>query len=236
MAHVESIRETNISLLAKAGFTVSPALPLDEEAPLLRPLSEIAKRFLALQAVYCWCSVPQEELSSDAIKIFVATNHLENWFSEGEKKLWATKRSVALEKNAATIGWRLENMWPLAWVLGFEKAPSFDGTMVDQATGQALVVEFGGALGVSLQDLMNSAKLRSVNDVIVMEDLFFCAHNAATQAQAGAKTVPGGFDAVVNSGVIHERRHALTWCLSPGIDWDDTNLDANAIGDDADVD
>lgn len=226
MAHDSSIRDKNIDLLTRAGFVVAPDLPLDEEAPLLRPVVEIAKRLLAIEAVYAWCSVPQEELSNDEIKIFVAANHLENWMSVGERKLWAVKRSVALEKNAATIGWRLENMWPLAWVLGFEPAPGFEGAMIDQATGQAMVVEFAGAMGVSLAELVARATPRSAAEVIALEDLFYCAHNAATQAQAGAATVPNGFDAVVSSGVIMERRHALTWCLSPGIDWDDTNLDA----------
>ncbi|MBK9072187.1 MAG: DUF4272 domain-containing protein [Myxococcales bacterium] len=226
MAHDASIRETNIDILTRAGFVVASDLLLDDEAPLLRPVVEIAKRFLAIEAVYAWCSVPQDELASDDLKVFVAANHLETWMSAGELKLWTTKRSVALEKNAATIGWRLENMWPLAWVLGFEPAPGFDGAMIDQATGQAMVVEFAGAMSVTLAELVARATPRSAAQVIAMEDLFYCAHNAARQAQSGAATVPSGFDAVVSSGVIMERRHALTWCLSPGIDWDDTNLDA----------
>ena len=226
MAHDASIRAANTERLRRAGFAVADDLPLDDEAPQLRPVVEIAKRLLAIEAVYAWCSVPQEELANDELKIFVAANHLETWMSPGELKLWTTKRSVALEKNAATIGWRLENMWPLAWVLGFEPAPGFDGAMIDQATGHAMVVEFAGAMQLSLADLIARAQPRRVEQVIELEDLFYCAHHAVSQAQSGAATVPAGFDAVLSGGVIVERRHALTWCLSPGIDWDDTNLDA----------
>lgn len=53
---------------------------------------------------------------------------------------------------------------------------------------------------------------------------FYCCHNAVRSAQLGGKTVPDGFHPVMNGGVIHERRHALTWCLSPGVAWDDTDL------------
>lgn len=28
----------------------------------------------------------------------------------------------------------------------------------------------------------------------------------------------------MDGGAIHERRHSLTWILSPGIDWDDTDM------------
>jgi len=226
MAHDQTIREANIDQLSRAGFIVAPELPLDDDAPQLRPIIEIAKRFLALQAVYAWCSVPADELASDDIKIFVAANHLETWMSPNERKMFAVKRGTALETFAATIGWRLENMWPLAWVLGFEPAPTFDGAMIDQDVGHRMVVGFGGALQLSLADFIAASKPRRVDDVIALEDLFYCAHNAATQAQAGGATVPNGFDPVINSGVILERRHALTWCLSPGIDWDNTNLDA----------
>ena len=33
-----------------------------------------------------------------------------------------------------------------------------------------------------------------------------------------------GFDPMGNGGVIHERRHSLTWMLSKGINWEETDL------------
>ena len=57
-----------------------------------------------------------------------------------------------------------------------------------------------------------------------MEDLFYCAHNAVRSAQNGGETVPSGYDPVEEGGGVHERRHALTWCLSPGVKWDETDL------------
>lgn len=61
-------------------------------------------------------------------------------------------------------------------------------------------------------------------EVDALEDLFYCAHNAVRSAQLGHDTVPPGFHAVVDGGVVHERRHALPWALSLGVAWDDTDL------------
>jgi hypothetical protein len=47
-------------------------------------------------------------------------------------------------------------------------------------------------------------------------------HNAVRSAQLGEDTVPEGFHPIANGGVIHERRHALTWAISPGVSWEKT--------------
>jgi hypothetical protein len=65
---------------------------------------------------------------------------------------------------------------------------------------------------------------REPNEVLDLEDLFYCAHNAGRSAQLGGKTVPKGFHPIAGTGVIHERRHALTWATSPRVKWDDTDL------------
>lgn len=73
-------------------------------------------------------------------------------------------------------------------------------------------------------DFMSSLDVRSVAEVVALEDLFYCAHNAVRSAQLGHNTVPEGFHPVRDGGVIHERRHALTWCLESGVSWDETDL------------
>ena len=72
--------------------------------------------------------------------------------------------------------------------------------------------------------LLARARPRALAEVVALEDHFYAAHNAARSAQLGGRTVPKGFHPVVNGGVVHERRHALTWALSPGVAWDDTDL------------
>ena len=76
----------------------------------------------------------------------------------------------------------------------------------------------------SVSDLVARAQPRSFQEVLELEDLFYCAHNAVRSAQLGRATVPDDFDPISDGGCVHERRHALTWLLSPGVDWDDTDL------------
>jgi hypothetical protein len=57
-----------------------------------------------------------------------------------------------------------------------------------------------------------------------MEDLFYCAYSAVRSAvYGGAASVPERFDPMVNGLVIQERRHALTWMVSPGVAWQETD-------------
>jgi hypothetical protein len=92
----------------------------------------------------------------------------------------------------------LENMWPLAWVLGFPRPPALDGKAARPP--------------------------RRPDEVERLEDRFSGCHNAVRSARLGGSTVPRGFDPVVHGRAIQERRHALSWCLSPGTSWDDTDL------------
>lgn len=115
-------------------------------------------------------------------------------------------------------------MWPLAWVLGFEAEPTIEAAQIDMAVGRAIIVNFLGGTNGSIDEFVRGAEVRSRREVVELEDRFYCAHNAVRSAQLGEETVPEDFDPVAHGGVVHERRHALTWCLSPGIDWDETDL------------
>ncbi len=121
----------------------------------------------------------------------------------------------------SAIGWRLENMWPLAWVLGSEPAPP-PGGMITNEVIAALVIDMLELLDTDVALLKEAVRPRA--EIVAAEDLFYCAHNAARSAQTGGATVSDGFHPVVGGGVMHERRMSLTWCISARFDWDDTDL------------
>jgi hypothetical protein len=59
----------------------------------------------------------------------------------------------------------------------------------------------------------------------MVEDIFYCVHNTARSAVLGnPQFAPEGFHAVIGCGIVQERRQALTWALSPGVEWDDTDV------------
>jgi hypothetical protein len=222
---MSTVRARNLELLRSHGFRVAPSLPETREATShqVRPLEEIASRLMALDAVFTWVAFPEGEVESSRVVSYIENNRLTHGMTDGEREIVAQSRTDAHEQHVDTIGWRLENMWPLAWVLGFEPAPAFDGQIPEEVT-RAILLDFLPGLGGSVQNLLDQSSPRTIEQVVEMEDRFYCLHNAVRSAQLGGDTVPAGFHPIADGGAIHERRHSLSWCLSPGTDWDDLDL------------
>ena len=97
--------------------------------------------------------------------------------------------------------------------------------MIDGDTIKSIAIDFLPTNAAAGANFLASAKLRPEANIIALEDLFYCTHNAARSAQTGNDgTVPPGFHPVNSGGVVHERRHALTWLLSDGVSWDETDV------------
>lgn len=118
----------------------------------------------------------------------------------------------------------MENMWALAWVLGFDPAPPFFQGQLPNDIKDRMIFEFLPFLDVRISNFVETRRPRSPDEVGELEDVYYCTHNAVRSAQMGEDTVPQEFHPIRDGGATHERRHALTWSLSPGTDWDDTDL------------
>jgi uncharacterized protein DUF4272 len=222
-----AMRERNYRLLAEHGFQSSQWLPLyrtDDHEDQLRPFSESAARLFALNALFLWVAAPEDVASSDRLRSFFRINSLEGHLTRDEFTIFSKARPESHDAHAGTIGWRLENMWALAWVLGFEPAPAFFQGQIPQEIIDRMLFEFLPPLDETLDAFLASVKPRTSMAVTELEDLFYCAHNAVRSAQSGEATVPAEFHPVRDGGAVHERRHSLTWTLSPGTSWDDTDL------------
>ncbi len=220
-----AVREQSMDYLRERGFRPADWLPLPDVTLQLRPPEEIAGRLLALNTVFTWAAAPKEAVASADIRRQFRQERLRSWLTDEEYEIVRLLRQEALELHGGSVGWRLENMWPLAWVLGFEPEPTIEASQIGQDVSRGLMFEFLQGTEDTTAGLLERSKLRSSADVIELEDRFYCAHNAVRGAQLGSTDqVPDGFDPQVHGGVVHERRHALTWCLSPETDWDDTDL------------
>ena len=226
---VKAIREQSRKTLTEAGFRFAPSLPYLPEAATRRPVGDIARRLMALNAVFLWAAPAGAGVRDDTFGPYRQANQLDPFLTDDDQAILATDRATAVARHGNSIGWRLENMWPLAWIVGFDRQPPLRG-MIDNDTISPMI---GGLLEVfeaSLDDLTrnrpDAKPLRSADDVLALADLFYCAHNAVRSAQLNpdSGTVPDGFDPGVDGGIIHERRHALTWSVSPGTAWLQTDL------------
>ncbi len=219
----EQVRRISKMILDFEGFKFAQWLPTAgrraEVAGKLRPTAEIRKRLLCNFAVVSWVAFPEENLPSAQLKAFIDKEGLVPLMTKEEKKIYATKRAEAQEKHVDQIGWKMETMWALAWVLGYENSIDVDQAQIGEETIQDLFAFVSGLVRGE------KANVRSLTEVVHMEDLFYCTHNAVRSAQTGKKEcVPEGFHPVLHGGIIHEKRHALTWVLSPKVSWDKTDL------------
>lgn len=214
------LRLNNLSICLDAGFRPASSLPTEFDREL-RPSIEIAQRLNAIKALVLWLMIPQESLESEKILTFVENNHLKNFMDEDEKEILTLPRDDEQARNS--IGWKFENAWPLAWYFGY-KEPDITGEMMSGEQMQEILVNFSCPLDENIEDWVKEKETLSEDILIKKEDLFYCLHNAVRSAQLGAQTVPSGFDPMGNGGVIHERRHSLTWMLSKDINWEDTDL------------
>lgn len=214
------LRLKNISICLDAGFKPASSLPTEFERQI-RPTIEIAQRLNAIKALILWLMVPEDNLESDKILNFIGKNGLKDFMDEEEKEILNVSRDDEPARNS--IGWKFENAWSLAWYFGY-KAPEITGQMMSGEQIQEILKDFSCPLEENIEDWVKDKSTLSEEKLIQKEDLFYCLHNAVRSAQLGRETVPNGFDPIGNGGVIHERRHSLTWMLSKGISWEETDL------------
>ncbi len=213
-------RLESINICNSAGFKPSKSLPTDWDRHL-RPSAEIAGRLHAIKALILWLMVPAENLPNDKILNFIDRNTLETFMTEDEVKILSSSRDDDKLRNS--IGWKFENAWPLAWYFGYSE-PDISGQMMLGEQIQDILMNYTCSTDDIVTEWASKQEKVSKESIIKKEDLFYCIHNAVRSAQLGRDTVPNNFDSIGNGGVIHERRHSLTWMLSKGIKWEETDL------------
>lgn len=216
-------RERHLRELERQGFRVSRSLPM-RTARGLRPSAEIGQRLLALHAVSLWVAAPLERWSDSQVRDYVVRWQLDKALTSEERAILKLSRAEARALHLDNIGWKLENVWSLAWVCGFDMPPAIRGQFSGAPLRRLVFEWLPGPEAAAQERFLKGLQVRPVEQVRELEDYFYCCHNAVRSAQLGGQTVPQDYDPVGEGGAVHERRHALTWCLSPGVSWSDTDL------------
>ena len=234
MSTQQEIRDANLAYLNQHGFQPATWMPLPaavgetaEEVGfaggVLRPERDIANRLLCHVGVFAWGSAPSEY--GEPISAFIDDNSLNEFMTEDELAIIGLSKDDASDEHADIVGWRLENMWSLAWILGLADPPSAITGQLPKEVTDHLIGLFLPDFLVNADSLLAGGALQPVDEVIRMEDLFYLAHNAVRSGQSGeTDRLPEGFHPIADGGAIHERRHSLTWALAPGASWDETDL------------
>lgn len=219
-----AVKQRVFGELEALGFKPAMSLPLPDLNARLKDTSTLCKRLMALQTVFAWAGLPDDVAGTAQLRGYIKRNDLRTAMTESELALIDLPRGESQALHGHRVGWRLENIWPLAWILGFGHAPTLDASQIEDEVVEAMLFDFLPGPDGAIADFVASVAPRAAGEVMLMEYKFYCAHNAVRSAQMGGETVPAGFHPVAHGGAVHERRHSLTWALAPGVNWDDTDL------------
>lgn len=224
----ERYRRFSMDLLDVDGFSASKWLPTwkmrNGMGTEIRKKEEILDRLMCSYAAVTWVVIPEATLPSEHLQALLEKRGLKKFLTAQEKEILGTARKDAGEKFGSSVGWQMENMWALAWVLGFKETPDIDQDQIGEETIRS-IWQFLDPAWTDKSAFIEKLKMKPLNEVVQLEDIFYCAHNAVRSAQTGKEEcVPKGFHPVRHGGIIHEKRHSLTWVLSPGVDWAKTDL------------
>lgn len=223
--NTQAIRASNLKTLQEVGYQVADWLPLRPEDSKVRPREEIVRRLAAIEAVCMYASAPPDRYPERTLREMIEVHGLMSFLAEEEMEIMSMARGEAADAHAEMMGWKMEFMVPLCWALGNELVPGIDGEMAGGPELGHILTTFAPGSKEACSTLLGAGTLRSAAEIVAMEDLFYCAHNAVRSAlYSGAESVPEHFDPMVNGLVIQQRRHALTWMVSPGVAWDDTDV------------
>src|SRR5262245_50610794 len=128
----EELRAKTFADLERLGFRPANSLPLPDMDQPVRRAAEVAARLMALDALFTWVAFPEKAAATDRVEKYVDRNGLREWLTEKETAIITLPRAKAHASHVDNIGWKLENMWALAWVLGFEPGPGLEASQVGE--------------------------------------------------------------------------------------------------------
>jgi hypothetical protein len=219
----KEIRAESLDFLEPRGFSLSQAssnLPLPNLKQTLRPLADIVGRVMAMQTLFLYVALEEEQERSETLQKYITQNYLMSHFTPEEARVFSLPRTQAREHYQASIGWLLEGIWSLAWVLGYNKKPEVHVREIPVDVTQDIFLVFLPEVGSFLDDFFHRVSLRHVDEVITLEDRFFCALHAFSLSNRGINALPKAFSTPFYESIITERLHALHWSLTPTLPWE----------------
>jgi hypothetical protein len=215
----KEIRAESLDFLEPLGFFLPNTLPLPNIKRELRPKGEIVGRAMAMQTLFLYVALSEEQETSIALQDHAARNHLVSYWTAEERLVFALPRAEATAQYQASVGWLLEGLWSIAWVLGYSKKPTLDTEEIASEITQDIFLTFLPEVGTLLDDFFHSVTPHHVDEIITLEDRFFCARHAFSLSKQGGESSPKAFQSSFYGSIIAERQQALQWCLSPGKAW-----------------
>lgn len=216
-------RQKNNQILTQQGISTNDNLSCNESDVQIKSLDEICKRAIAcLITIQVACDInngkdiKSEEYKEnfDFINSLYKKYNVENCLNSKEKRII---KGTYSKQDAIDMDWAYESYWALCWCLSLVDDIKNGGEMCDCDKAISFVIDSN-----SYEDFKNKCKLRDIDEILDMKDLYYRYNWAINNKKVDSNTTIGNLDA---SNVI-ERRRGIEWVLSDIDDWYDIQLNA----------
>ena len=211
-------REESNNKIMKLGIECFPELPIIEESKdvKLKSVDDICKRAIAsLLSIQLACDIIEGnnyEESRDYFITFLRQFEVEDCLLPLEKKLFDGTYTMA---DAVNVSWTYECYWALCWALGLINKMGFPKDVCNTKIAISFV-----SICNSYNDFKKKVKLRDVEEILDMLDLYYRYHWATVEnSMTGTTEIKD-----LNLEVVAERRRGLEWLIKKDKDWFDITL------------
>lgn len=216
-------RQKNNRFLTQNGISINENLPCYENNVQIKSIDELCKRAIAcLITIQVACDInngqdiKSEEYKEnfDFVKSLYKKFNVEDCLNSKEKRIIDGTYS---NQDTVDMDWAYEAYWAICWCLNLVDDIKNGGEMCDCNKAISFVNN-----STSFEDFKNKCKLRDVDEILDMKDLYYRYNWAINNKYVDPNTTIGNLEP---SNVI-ERRRGLEWVLSDINDWYDIQLNA----------
>lgn len=211
-------REKNNNIIKSKGIICNDSLLCNNENRNLKDIDILCKRAIAsLLTIQVACDINYKRDVDYSIEV---TNKLldkfgvKDYLNSKEKRIM---NKTYTEQDAIDMDWEYESYWALCWILGLVDDISDGGMTCDCDSAIRFVLSTS-----SFEDFKSKCKLRSKEEILDMEDLYFRYEWAINENKINLNASIGN----LNSSNVRERYRGLKWALSNEDDWYNLSLGA----------
>ncbi|MGJ8641047.1 MAG: DUF4272 domain-containing protein [Opitutaceae bacterium] len=206
-------RTRSISILEKNKIPTIKHLPVIEDSKTsnFRSKREIAERLIGCTIAAVAGETGDQELARQLIESFSA----KAWMTPKEREFIDQKMESQQER--VQFSWRYERVWVLLWSLGYIESLEYPPSICD------VPLLIGNIKGKSVDELVESAKIRSQSEILDEADFIYRLHWAVTEERVNKSFI---LPDSIERGVVMERHAALNWLVGyMNQSWDDITTD-----------
>ncbi len=219
MSLQEERKAKSNKFIKELGIDCLETLPLVEssEEVKLKSIDDICNRvFASIISIQLACDIDQGndyEQSKEFFEGLLDKYGVKNSLLPNEKKLFDNNYE---QKDVLNVTWNYETSWSLLWALGLVEDMDKPFAVCDCDKAITLVATCG-----SIDDFKDKVKMRDIEEILDMLDLYYRYHWAVVDKTINPNTKIGN----LYPDVVWERRKGLEWLISSEEDWDEISLD-----------